>query len=106
MANLAGVSKATVSRVINENPTVSERNLKRVRHAMEELDYRPRKNRPGPKPRLQFKPGMQTGNVGLIVVGRTLELIQHPLYSQLLASIGTALRLEGLHLVLDEMLTP
>jgi len=41
VAQKAGVSKKTVSRVLNNEPTVAEETLKRVRQAMAELDYVP-----------------------------------------------------------------
>jgi LacI family transcriptional regulator len=41
VAALAGVSMKTVSRVVNEEPKVSESVRARVRAAIEELDYRP-----------------------------------------------------------------
>ncbi len=41
VANLAGVSPATVSKVINQYPSVSEQNAKRVREAMRKLNYHP-----------------------------------------------------------------
>lgn len=41
VANLAGTSTATVSRVINDSPKVTEKVRKRVRAAIEELGYTP-----------------------------------------------------------------
>lgn len=41
VANLAGVSQATVSKVINEYPSVSPDNMRRVREAMRRLNYQP-----------------------------------------------------------------
>jgi LacI family transcriptional regulator len=41
VARLAGVSPATVSRVLNDNPTVSRDLVRRVQAAVEELDYEP-----------------------------------------------------------------
>lgn len=41
VANLAGVSQATVSKVINNYPSVSGENAQRVRKAMEKLNYFP-----------------------------------------------------------------
>ena len=41
VANLAGTSTATVSRVINDSPKVSEKIRKKVRAAIEELGYTP-----------------------------------------------------------------
>lgn len=41
VANLAGVSYQTVSRVINNSPYVAEETRKRVHRAIKQLDYRP-----------------------------------------------------------------
>lgn len=41
VAKLAGVSKTTVSRVINNNGYVSAENRKKIEHAIKELSYRP-----------------------------------------------------------------
>lgn len=41
IAKLAGVSIATVSRVVNDSPKVSEKTKERVRKVMEENDYTP-----------------------------------------------------------------
>ena len=53
MAKAAGVSQATVSRVINKRPGVSPEALRAVRDAMSTLGYRPPppEHRPGPRPR-------------------------------------------------------
>lgn len=41
VARLAGVSPATVSRVLNDNPTVARDLVRRVKDAVEKLDYEP-----------------------------------------------------------------
>ena len=41
VAKVAGVSMKTVSRVLNQEPNVSERTHKRVQAAVEKLNYRP-----------------------------------------------------------------
>ena len=42
VAKVAGVSKSTVSRVINDHPSVSPEALRLVHEAIEQLNYRPR----------------------------------------------------------------
>jgi len=49
VAELAGVSHATVSRVINNKSNVSEATVKVVQEAIERLGYVPPEQRPGPK---------------------------------------------------------
>ena len=41
IAKIAGVSIATVSRVVNDSPRVSEKTKRRVRAVMEEYQYTP-----------------------------------------------------------------
>ncbi|NQT54270.1 LacI family DNA-binding transcriptional regulator [bacterium] len=106
VAKRAGVSEATVSRVINKRPSVTTENVRRVRVAMDELGYVPRPNRPGPKPRHHHQPGIKTGNIGLVVLGRTLDLLREPLFARTLHALGTVVREHGLHLILDEIPSP
>ena len=49
VAKIAGVSHATVSRVINQNPCVSKSTVKIVQEAIDQLGYIPPERRPGPK---------------------------------------------------------
>ena len=53
VAKLAGVSTATVSRVINENPNVSPEAVRTVFEVIERLNYRPRRSRKRPAARAQ-----------------------------------------------------
>lgn len=59
VAELAGVSYATVSRVINNRPGVADDTVAAVRKAIGELGYAPSAKRPGPKlgPRQTVRPG-------------------------------------------------
>ena len=41
VAKRAGVSRATVSRVLNNNPNVSDQMKRRVMKVIDELNYRP-----------------------------------------------------------------
>ena len=71
VASLAGVSKATVSRVINNNPGVSTELEQRVKKAIEELSYRPNKLAQALKAR-------NTNSIGLIVPS-----VENPVFAQL-----------------------
>lgn len=53
VAALAGVSPSTVSRVCNDNPSISRETKEKVRRAMAQLHYEPAPSAPppGPKPR-------------------------------------------------------
>jgi LacI family transcriptional regulator len=50
VAQRAGVSSSTVSRVINNHPRVAPETIRIVRRVMAELGYVPSDRRPGPKP--------------------------------------------------------
>ena len=67
VAKEAGVSKSTVSRVINSVPGVTEGVRQNVLDAMERLGYQPSVRRPGPKP--ISRKGIRTGNVMMLVMG-------------------------------------
>jgi LacI family transcriptional regulator len=60
VAHEAGVSQATVSRVVNDDPYVSEDVIRRVKGAMERVGYTPNPRRNGPRARrrLQRGPGL------------------------------------------------
>jgi LacI family transcriptional regulator len=86
VAKLAGVSHATVSRVINNRPTVAAKKVLAVRQAMERLNYKPAAIRPGrvPKPQPDVS-AHRTGNIGVFIVGNGVQLswlydqLNHPL---------------------------
>ncbi len=76
VAKLAGVSHATVSRVINGRSDVSAASVQRVRDAMQELRYVPPAKRRGPKPKAS---GVRTGNIGVLFVTETPTLASSPI---------------------------
>jgi len=67
VAKLAGVSTATVSRVINRSPRVTPDVAKSVLETIERIGYTPAARRPGPK--LKGRAFIRTGNVLLLVMG-------------------------------------
>ncbi len=71
VACCAGVSKATVSRVINNNPGVSLELEQRVKKAIADLNYRPNKLAQALKAR-------KTNSIGLIVPS-----VENPVFAQL-----------------------
>jgi len=75
VAKLAGVSVATVSRVLNQNGYVNEETEKRVRKAIEELNYKPNE-----VARTLFKKTSKT--IGLIVPD-----ISNPFFPELVRAI-------------------
>jgi LacI family transcriptional regulator len=99
VASLAGVSTATVSRVINRSPSVKPEMVRAVQEAMKRLGYNPPLRRRGPKP--AARRGIRTGNVALLAMGNdSLNLYRLPVFPKLVHGIETALAEQGLNLVL------
>ena len=67
VAQKAGVSPSTVSRVMNDHPRVATETARAVRKVMAELGYVPSDNRPGPKPLHRALPAKPT--VAFIIFG-------------------------------------
>ena len=98
VAERAGVSKSTVSRVINRVPGVAEELCAKVKQAMEELDYRPSPRRPGPKP--ASRRGIKTGNVLLLTAGYgSGEVYRMPVFPEIFHGAESALTDAGMNLV-------
>lgn len=88
IANYAGVSVGTVSKVLNNNPTVSTRLRLRVEAVIERLDYRPSVSARNLR-------RTRTDFVGLVI-----PQIRNSFYVQLISSIEAAAGLRNLTLVL------
>ncbi|MBR5524750.1 MAG: LacI family DNA-binding transcriptional regulator [Clostridia bacterium] len=88
IAEKCGVSIATVSRVLNNNPNVSAATRARVLAVMEEENYTPN----------AFARGLGTGSMKM--VGVLCAPIQDPRHAELLSCVEKQLRSRGLHLLL------
>ena len=100
VAKLAGVSHATVSRVINHRTDVSPETARRVRDAMEQLQYVPSAKRRGPKPKSS---GIRTGNIGMLFFGETPTLAASPVAALVLHVIQDRLASNGFNLMLGQV---
>ena len=99
VANTAGVSTATVSRVINGHPSVKPELVKLVQDVMREIGYTPPEVRRGPKRGTRAM--IRTGNVGLLVAEvQATDLYGLPVFPSLLHGLQAALAEENLNLVL------
>ena len=76
VAQRAGVSHSTVSRVINNRPGVSAEATQRVHEAMRDLGYTHREKRPGRKPKAHAAVG--TGLIGLVMSGADVDFKTSP----------------------------
>ena len=88
VAERAGVSLATVSRVINGKSKVAQRTKDRVEIAMQELGYRPNSI-------AQSLASATSNRVGILV-----SVLDGPFFSNMLASIETTLRDAGKHVII------
>ena len=102
VARVAGVSKGTVSRVINNVPGVAASNVEAIRKAMAQLQYVPLpvERRRGPKSRMRFAAG--EGNIALLLLGhRDLKWIfdHQPVYASVIHGVVAALASRDLNLI-------
>ncbi|HBF34750.1 TPA: hypothetical protein DDW35_09315 [Candidatus Sumerlaeota bacterium] len=99
VAERAGVSVSTVSRVVN-NRSVDPITAAHVRQVMQELGYAPRPfaSRPGPR-RTELK-GLRTGTIAFLARGHDLEQLSRlPIVVNVIHGIESALAERGLAMV-------
>src|SRR4051812_36409596 len=91
VAEVAGVSKSTVSLVINDSPLVLPITAQRVRQAMSSLGYvpSPREQRRGRK-RISVR--KLPLNLTLVTLGIPAAVLRAPLYGDVLHGIESAVR--------------
>ncbi|WP_065187518.1 LacI family DNA-binding transcriptional regulator [Shewanella woodyi] len=85
---LAGVSLATVSRVMNKNTNVSEKTKKKVQDAMDQLGYRPSSI-------AQSLASNRSNSIGVLV-----SQLDGPFYGPMMTEIETALRDANKHVII------
>jgi len=97
VAKLAGVSHATVSRVINNRPGVSPQCVKLVRQAMQNIGYTPSgRGRPvNGQPRV--------GTIALLMIGADLTLMLAPVAGAVLHAVEDTLGGLGFNLILGKL---
>ena len=66
IANLAGVSASTVSRVINRDNRISSSTVARVRNVLNETGYVPKSSNSKPTPQQRLARSIRTGNIALL----------------------------------------
>lgn len=88
VSKLAGVSLATVSRVMNKNARVSEKTKQKVLAAMEELGYRPNSI-------AQSLASSRANSIGILV-----SELHGPFFGQMMAGIESELRAAGKHVII------
>lgn len=103
VARVAKVSRATVSRVLNDNHLVEASTRDRVRLAMKEVGYAPSKRRSGPKPKNARPSQLDRGAIALITIGATSSLFQDPIMISVMDKLQESCRERQLNLLLDQM---
>lgn len=93
IARLAGVSKATVSRVVNGKDGVGEKKRRQIQNLLDELKYDADSNLPTMAARMRLK------TIGLIIPD-----ITNPFFGEMARVIGTRLNEKGYSLILGDSL--
>ncbi|GAB4111104.1 MAG: LacI family DNA-binding transcriptional regulator [Phycisphaeraceae bacterium] len=97
VAKLAGVSHATVSRVINNRPGVSPECVQLVRRAMQQIGYSPSARGRG------ASTPVKVGTVALLMIGADLTLMMAPVAGSVLHAVEDALAARGFNLILGKL---
>src|SRR3712207_2606713 len=84
VARAAGVSRATVSRVVNGNPKVAGEVRKAVERAVERLGY-------VPNPAARSLVTRRSDSIALVIAEPAGRLFEDPFFPRLLRAIGAAL---------------
>lgn len=100
VAERAGVSVTTVSRVLNGSSYVAAETALRIRTCMQELGYAPRALRPGPK--RTARRGVRHGNVLLLSMSQhsAVDLFRMPIFPALIGGMQETITRAGLNLLL------
>ena len=103
VAKYAGVSTATVSRVLNSVPVVRESTVRSVRAAMEALKYDPMEVKRGPRPGTRRTTAKRCGMIAILTVGLHREKLRFPVTSVVVEAITRSAKQSGVRVLLDEM---
>ena len=105
VAKSAGVSVATVSRVLNNEPGVRPETVKHVQRALRAAAYDPAALRRGP--RTGRREGRKTESIAVLVLGQTQqEWFRVPVFSAVVAGISRAANERDLQVRIDHVLDP
>lgn len=97
IARLAGVSKATVSRVLNNKPDVSAKTREKVEKVINKYNYTPNARA------LAFSQ-QKNMTVGLVFTHNEAETLSNPYYAELIQGILKKARETGYHIILSYFL--
>jgi len=100
VAQTAGVSRSTVSRVINNDPRIPVATVDTVRMAIDECGYRPKSPQSRQGPRVRTRKPIRHKKIVLLFSGLPSQL-HSPVYSRVIHSIEERLNEEGWSLVVS-----
>jgi DNA-binding LacI/PurR family transcriptional regulator len=108
VAKHANVSTATVSRVLNHVPGVSERTAEAVWNAVGELKFDVLQVRRGPTVGSKRNPLVRprTGIIAAVMLGISRDVLRFPVMNAVIEGIRRASKDSGYRLLLDEILDP
>src|SRR3954464_427656 len=105
VAKPAGVSIATVSRVLNNEPGVRPETIKHVQRALRAASYDPAAGRRGPRP--GKRDGEKAQSIAVLVLGQTQEeWFRLPVFSAVVGGINRAANERDLQVLIDHVLDP
>ena len=93
VARLAGVSQATVSRVVNGNPRVNSESKRQVERAIERLGF-------VPNSAARTLVTRRSGSIGVVITEPTTRIFGDPFFAQVLRGVSSALTARRQKLVL------
>lgn len=93
VAKIANVSPSTVSRVISNNPKISEATKKRVNEAMKQLNYQPNQI-------ARSLTNKSTKTLGLLLPGAEDDLLINPFFIQAMRGISSYAKKRGYYILL------
>jgi DNA-binding LacI/PurR family transcriptional regulator len=102
VANYAGVSTATVSRVLNSVPVVSPSTIRVVREAIDALKYDPEVVRRGPRPGFRQSRTKAPGMIAIVAVGVSPDRPRSISHDVIEAIIRSAKK-NGLRVLMEHM---
>ena len=108
VAKRAGVSVATVSRVLNDFQNVRAETVEQVRNAIQEMGYKPPLVKRGPKggARKSIPACFKKGQIAILTLGRFQQWLGLPVMASVVAGITRAAKEWNIRTVLDEMPDP
>jgi len=101
IAEHAGVSIGTVSRVINGAPNISPKNLHSVQTAISELEYKKAGSSSRSLVTRNLHAGGRTGNIGMVFANTGEAWSNHPLLAAYTVGVEQACQQEGVHALIE-----